>query len=93
MSQEGAALEQKSNKKVDNQTDSHVKGQLNKADESSPEIINMSIYDSELGGKNNTYFKSMNMKYKMTAKTIEDLSVIDDNAASYIEYNNDANKD
>jgi len=33
------------------------------------------------------------MKYKMTAKTIEDLSVIDDNAASYIEYNNDANKD
>ena len=53
----------------------------------------MSIYDSELGGKNNTYFKSMNMKYKMTAKTIEDLSVIDDNTVSYIEYNKASNKD
>ncbi len=53
----------------------------------------MSIYDSELGGKNNTYIKSMNLKYKMTSKTIEDLSVIDDNTVSYIEYNNQTNKD
>ena len=46
------------------------------------------MFDSELGAKSQTNIKLKDFKQKMTAKTIEDLSAIDDNTVTYIEYNN-----